>query len=51
MYGGSLEFHLTRLHKFDENCIKFFAAQISSAIIYLHINHSIRLYAKINLIT
>ena len=44
MHGGSLAFHLERLHHFEENCIKFFAAQISSAIIYLHLSHSIRLY-------
>ncbi|KAJ1554673.1 hypothetical protein HK405_004389 [Cladochytrium tenue] len=36
MLGGDLRFHLDRLDRFPEDMMKFYAAEISSGLIYLH---------------
>lgn len=36
MLGGDLRFHLERSSKLPENAVRFWAAQLSSAIAYLH---------------
>ena len=49
--GGELFFHLSRVQKFNESSVKFYAAQMVLALEYLHSNNIIyREYLVINLI-
>jgi hypothetical protein len=41
MTGGSIAFHLEKMKRFKENHVKLYSSQIISAIVYLHVNHSI----------
>jgi hypothetical protein len=43
MHGGSIAYHVEKSGKFQENHVKFYSAQIVSAIVFLHLNHSITL--------
>jgi len=43
MHEGSIRYHLEKLEKFEEIHVKFYCAQIVSAISFLHLNHSITL--------
>lgn len=36
MLGGDLKYHLNNIGGFDERCIKVWAAEVSSALMYLH---------------
>jgi serine/threonine protein kinase len=37
--GGELFFHLKRLRRFSEGMVRFYAAQISVALVHLHANN------------
>ncbi|KAI9144481.1 kinase-like domain-containing protein [Paraphysoderma sedebokerense] len=41
MLGGDLRFHLNKLQRFKEETVRFYAAELTSAIIYLHNNRII----------
>jgi serine/threonine protein kinase len=49
--GGELFFHLTRERRFDENKSRFYCAEISCAIGFLHSNNIIYRDIKVYILT
>ena len=43
IHGGSISFHLKKMKQFPETYVKFYSAQIVSAMAYLYTDHSILL--------
>jgi serine/threonine kinase 32 len=47
--GGDLRFHLVRYGYFPEQTVRIYAAEIASALSYLHANEILHRYLSINL--
>lgn len=47
MLGGDLRFHLDRMGAFPEDYVRFYAAEISCALNYLHRKNIIHRYARL----